>query len=72
MSHQFRKFVESLKIKLLNSSPYYAQANGQVEASNMVLIKIIKKKNKDNPRKWHEKLSRHCGRIEHQDTELRR
>jgi tRNA U38,U39,U40 pseudouridine synthase TruA len=28
MSHQVRKFVESLKIKLLSSSPYYAQANG--------------------------------------------
>jgi hypothetical protein len=27
MSHQFREFVESMKIKLLNSSPYYAQAN---------------------------------------------
>jgi hypothetical protein len=40
MSHQFREFVESMKIKLLNSSPYYAQANGQVEASNKVLIII--------------------------------
>jgi tRNA U38,U39,U40 pseudouridine synthase TruA len=28
MSHQVRKFVESLKIKLLSSSSYYAQANG--------------------------------------------
>jgi transposase InsO family protein len=42
MSHQFREFAESMKIKLLNSS-YYAQANGQAEASNKVLIKIIKK-----------------------------
>jgi transposase InsO family protein len=57
MSHQFREFVESMKIKLLNSSPYYAQANGQVEASNKVKIKIIKKRMKDNPRRWHEKLS---------------
>jgi hypothetical protein len=57
MSHQFMEFTESLKIKLLNSSPYYAQANGQAEASNKVLIKIIKKRINDNPRKWHEKLS---------------
>jgi hypothetical protein len=57
MPHQFREFVESLKIKLLNSSPYYVQANGQAEASNKVLIKIIKKRIKDNPRKWNEKLS---------------
>jgi hypothetical protein len=41
MSHQFREFTESMKIKLMNSSPYYAQANGQATASNMVLIKII-------------------------------
>jgi hypothetical protein len=46
-----------MKIKMLNSSPYYAQANGQAEASNKVLIKIIKKRIKDNPRRWHEKLS---------------
>jgi transposase InsO family protein len=57
MSHQFREFVESMKIKLLNSSPNYAQANGQAEASNKVLMKITKKRIKDNPRSWHEKLS---------------
>ncbi len=56
MSHQFREFTENMKIKLLNSSPYYAQANCQVEASNKVLIKIIKKRIKDNPRRWHEKM----------------
>jgi transposase InsO family protein len=58
MSHQFREFMESVKIKLLNSSPYYAQANGQAEASNKVLIKIIKKRIKDNPRRWHKNLSK--------------
>jgi hypothetical protein len=56
MSHQFRVFAKSLKIKLLNSSPYYAQDNGQAEASNNMLIKIIRKRIKDNPRRWHEKL----------------
>jgi hypothetical protein len=56
MSHQFREFMESMKIKLMNSSPYYAQANVQAEASNKVLIKIIKKRIEDNPRRWHEKL----------------
>jgi transposase InsO family protein len=43
MSHQFREFTALLKIRLLNSSPYYAQANGQAEASNKSLIKLIKK-----------------------------
>jgi hypothetical protein len=57
MSHQFREFAESMKIQLLNSSLYYAQASGQAKASNKVLIKIIKKRIKGNPRRWHEKLS---------------
>jgi hypothetical protein len=57
MSHQFQEFMETMKVKLLNYSPYYAQANVQAEASNKVLIKIIKKKINDNPRMWHEKLS---------------
>jgi hypothetical protein len=51
MSHQFREFAEFMKIKLLNSSPYYAQANSQAEAGNKVLIKIIKKRIKDNLRR---------------------
>jgi hypothetical protein len=56
MSHQLKDFAESLKIWLLNSSPYYAQANGQAESSNKVLIKLIKKKIDENPRRWHEVL----------------
>ncbi|KAK1619283.1 hypothetical protein QYE76_024800 [Lolium multiflorum] len=33
------------------------QANGQAEASNQSLIKLIKRKIDENPRDWHEKLS---------------
>ena len=51
-------FAESYKIKLLNSSPYYAQANGQAESSNKILIKLIKKKIEENPRMWYEILSK--------------
>jgi transposase InsO family protein len=57
MSHQVREFAESLKIKLLSSSSYYAQANGQAESSNKTLIKLIKKKIEENPKRWHEVLS---------------
>jgi hypothetical protein len=57
MSHQFQEFVGSLKIKLLNSSPYYAQANEQAEASNKILIRLIKKKIEERPKRWHEVLS---------------
>jgi transposase len=57
MAKQFKEFAGSLGIKLLNSSPYYAQANGQVEASNKILIRLIKKKIEENPRRLHEVLS---------------
>jgi hypothetical protein len=57
MSHQVHEFTESLKIKLLSSKLYYAQANGQVESSNKTLIKLIKKKIEANPKRWHEVLS---------------
>jgi hypothetical protein len=56
MSHQVHEFVESLKIKLLSSSPYYAQANGPAESSK-ILINLIKKI-EENPKRWHEVLSK--------------
>ena len=56
-SKDFDDFAASIAYKLINSSSYYAQANGQVEASNQILIKIIKKKIRENPRKWHSILS---------------
>ena len=57
MSKEVRDFIESYKIKLLNSSPYYAQANDQAESSNKVIINLIKKKIVDHPRRWHDVLS---------------
>jgi hypothetical protein len=72
MSHQFREFAESMKIKLMNSSSYYAQANGQAMASNKVLIKIIKKRIEGNPRRWHEKLLEALWDIGCQGIELLR
>ena len=38
-SEEFKDFAASMGIKLLNS-----QANGQAEASNQIMIKLIKKK----------------------------
>jgi transposase InsO family protein len=57
ISKKVHAFTELYKIKLLNSSPYYAQANGQAESSNKVLIKLIKKKLEENPKRRHEVLS---------------
>ncbi|XP_059658862.1 uncharacterized protein LOC132305204 [Cornus florida] len=42
---------------MVTSTPYYAQGNGQAEASNKVVIEIIEKMIKDKPRRWHEALS---------------
>src|SRR6185312_13212161 len=57
ISVEFRKFADDTGFKLIRSSPYYAQANGQAEASNQSLIKLIKRKIDEYPRRWHEVLS---------------
>jgi hypothetical protein len=51
------EFVDSYGINLLNSSTCHVQANGQAESSNKTLVKLIKKKIEDNPRRWHKVLS---------------
>jgi hypothetical protein len=56
-SSEFRDFAKSMGIKLLNSSPYYAQANGQAKASNKIMIKIIQKKIDQKPKRWHSVLN---------------
>jgi transposase InsO family protein len=57
ISEEFKKFAADMSIKLIRSSPYYAHANGQAEASNQSLIKLIKRKIDEYPRRWHEVLS---------------
>jgi len=52
-SGEFEEFDTGMGVKLLNSSPYYAQANGQVEASNKGIIKLMKRKIAECPKKWH-------------------
>nr|ABF97185.1 retrotransposon protein, putative, unclassified [Oryza sativa Japonica Group] len=57
VSDEFVQFADNMGIKLLNSSPYYAQVNGQAEASNKSLIKLIKRKISYYPRQWHTRLA---------------
>jgi hypothetical protein len=55
---EFLKQLQQIKeLRLLNSSPYYAQANGQAEASNKIMIKIIQKKIDPKPKRWHSVLN---------------
>nr|KYP61229.1 Pro-Pol polyprotein [Cajanus cajan] len=53
---KFSQYAQSRGIKLITSTPYYAQANGQVEAANKVMIGLIKKHISSKPRNWHETL----------------
>ena len=57
ISEEFGEFAASMGIKLLNSSPYYVQDNGQAEASNKGIIKLIKRKIEEQPKKWHTTLN---------------
>ncbi|XP_025661280.1 uncharacterized protein [Arachis hypogaea] len=54
---QIKIFAASRNISMVTSTPYYAQANGQVEAANKILIGLIKKHIGNRPRMWHETLS---------------
>ncbi|GKV42187.1 hypothetical protein SLEP1_g49624 [Rubroshorea leprosula] len=58
VSHQVEAFAKEMGFRLLNSTPHYAQANGQAEASNKVVINLLEKMVDDNPRRWHELLSK--------------
>jgi hypothetical protein len=55
MSKEVHEFIELYKIKMLRSSMYYAQANGQAESSNRILISLTKKIS-DYPKSWHKVL----------------
>ena len=47
-----RKMLEFYKVKHHRSSPYYPQGNGQAEATNKTLIKIISKISQDYTEGW--------------------
>jgi hypothetical protein len=53
-----------MRIKLFNSSPYYAQGNGQAEASNKIMIKLIQKKIDQKPKGGIRYSMRLCGLTE--------
>ncbi|XP_027359296.1 uncharacterized protein LOC113867964 [Abrus precatorius] len=57
IGRKITQYTESLNIKMITSTPYYAQANGQVEAVNKILIKLIKKHIGSKARNWHDTLS---------------
>nr|XP_025702880.1 uncharacterized protein K02A2.6-like [Arachis hypogaea] len=52
-----KNFAASRSINMVTLTPYYAQANGQVEAANKILISLIKKHIGNKSRIWRETLS---------------
>ena len=48
--------MERYRVKHYKSSPYYPKSNGQAEATNKTLIKILSKTLDDHPKKWAEQL----------------
>ncbi|XP_059626926.1 uncharacterized protein LOC132269687 [Cornus florida] len=57
VAKEVQAFAAEYRIKLLNSTPHFAQGNGQAESSNKMLKGIIEKMVEDNPMVWHEQLS---------------
>ena len=51
-----QEFASEVGIKLLSSTPYYAQANGQVEAANKIIIGLIRKHVGQKLKNWHNTL----------------
>ena len=52
VNSEVRKMLEFYQVKHHRSSPYYPQGNGQVEATNKTLIKIISKMSQEYTRGW--------------------
>ena len=45
-----------MSFRLVTSTPYYTQANGQVEAANKVIISLIRKHISIKSKNWHKTL----------------
>ncbi|KAK2436930.1 protein NYNRIN [Trifolium repens] len=57
VGQKMQDFANEAGFKLLTSTPYYAQANGQVEAANKIIIGLIKKHIAQKPKNWHNTLN---------------
>ncbi|KAK2372816.1 hypothetical protein QL285_073909 [Trifolium repens] len=57
IGQKMQNFANEAGFKLLTSTPYYVQANGQVEAANKTIIGLIKKHIAQKPRNWHNTLN---------------
>ena len=57
IGEKVKAFADSRGIKILKSTPYFTQGNGQAKSSNKMIKGIVEKMVEDHPRKWHDLLS---------------
>ena len=51
-----RQLLASYSIDHVRSTPYYPKGNGQAEATNKTLLKVLSRMVHDNHKEWHDKL----------------
>ncbi|XP_024164302.1 uncharacterized protein LOC112171336 [Rosa chinensis] len=56
MGGDVEKLINDFGIQFIHSTPYNAQSNGQVKASNKIIITLLKKMLVENLGQWHETL----------------
>ena len=56
INKDMKNLIETYYIKHERSTPYYPQVNGQAEATNMVMLKILKKMKHEYRGKWNDHL----------------
>ena len=56
LNKDVHRLTEWYSIAHTTSTPYYPKGNGQVEASNKRLLKILGKMTKENEKGWREEL----------------
>ena len=57
INKDMKNLAEAYYIKYGRSTPYYPQGNGQAEAINRVMLKILKKMKHDYGGKWSDHLT---------------
>ncbi|KAK2986185.1 hypothetical protein RJ640_006220 [Escallonia rubra] len=55
---QIREFAKEYRFEIINYTPYYAQANGQAEATNKSIKHIMERAIEDSPNEWLRLLSK--------------
>lgn len=56
VGQKMQEFAVEIGFVLVTSTPYYAQANGQVEATDKVITGLVKKYVAKKPKNWHKTL----------------